>query len=400
MATTSPSTPSTVTIPVHAAFDGLFDKFSAHLKDNFQPDEVSASEWKKHYASVANILKIWEDRIESARTAFVAGALKSCFYEARRAEVYVITASSRKAFSILAQAHYDGFLLDIVVADGPSPDVKWESTFTSPVRVSPPGSSLPTPMPSPSVHCPTSYSGGLGHGLPTSRTPAIFGKLSSSSSEDSSGPDALVPTAIPGPAPGSLSGKFLSYAPVCKSKVKVYKLESFLPKFGYQLEDEQEAVIRDGKLKVKSKHPKVSSSHMWITAMTGLGRHLASLPDPGFQWEDFSLYTDLVLGLFATHTLDSVLAFDFEYRKWRRAYGLPWVTDNPYLRTHLLRPKAVTPSYFPESDKARSKEKGFCRDFNKGGCKRSSCRFPHTCAWCSGPHSLLECKSAPSKGQN
>lgn len=387
--TSTTSTPSSVTVPVHRKFDALLDEFTGLLKDGFEPTEVSPSEWRKHFAFVEDILNTWKDKIDSARISFVTGALKSCFYEARRADTYVVTRSARKAFTALAGAFDEGFLLDVVTATGPTPDVKWESSFASPTRAPPSGPRAPlSPSPMGSV--------------PKGSSPAIFGKFSSgssSSSEESSNSEAdLNPGALL-PVANFLSGKFLSYAPVCKSKVKVYKLESFLPKFGYQHDDEQEAVIRDGKLKVKSKRPRVSSSHMWIAAMTGLGRHLASLPDPGFQWEDFSLYTDLVLGLFATHTLDSVLAFDFEYRKWRRAHTLPWVTDNPYLRTHLLRPKTVASTYVPESDKFRNKDKGFCRDFNKGGCKRSSCRFSHTCAWCSGLHSLLECKSAP-KGQN
>lgn len=397
MSTSTTSTPTSVTVPVHPLFDALLNDFTCHLKDGFEPSEVSPSVWKAHFAFVEDILDTWKGKITSARSSFVTNALKSCFYEARRADAYVTPKSAPAAFAALADAFDKGFLLDIVLADGPAPDVKWQETFTSPTRASPGPRVTPPPSPLGRVTPPKS-----GSPLPIGHSPAIFGKLSSgssSSSEESSSLEEPLSLGPKRPASHSPSGKFLSYAPVCKSKVKVYKLENFLPKFGYQHEDEQEAVIRDGKLKVKSKRPRVSSSHMWIAAMTGLGRHLASLPDPGFQWEDFSLYTDLVLGLFASHTLDSVLAFDFEYRKWRRAYGLPWVTDNPYLRTHLLRPKTFTPTYLPESDKSRNKEKGFCRDFNKGGCKRSSCRFSHTCAWCSGPHSLLECKSAP-KGQN
>jgi len=402
-----------IPIPIHQHFDELFHEFSSYLKDGFVPNEISEDEWTTHFDFVGSVIKAWKD-VPPPSSSRRAQAVRTCFHESRRADVYVITKNAESIWQTIVGAHLDGYLLDVVLESGPCPSKKWEKIIYSPVKEWP---TPPTRTSPPVLHLSTLSSSSLSSTLPPVSPRPLLGS-SSSSEEDlypvpqpappltpiAAAPVAQIPSSAPAPAaPSATLPGALSFSPVFKAKA--FKLRDFLPSFANSSDDgERETVVKNGKLMVKSTKARVVSSHSWMVAMSGLSRHLFKLHtqglEPSFSPSDFSLYVDLVLNFFQVYSAESVISFDIEFRKWRRYYGLPWCTDNPYFRLTLLKPKVTStlPSGSPSPSAPPSKT-GFCRDFNKGSCKRSHCIFPHVCAWCKqSGHALSECKTAPSGG--
>ena len=406
---------SSVPIPSHEEFDALFEEFASHLQDGFMPSEISVKDWDIHYAHVWAVIDAWKGKTPSPSRR--AQAVRSCFHEVRRGELYVIPKNAEAIWQCIVGAYTLGFLLDVVLESGPCPTKKWDSVVYTPVKVapSPPlfvprSSSLtlesarlsPNPVPQLESSSSSSSDGDLIPEIPTVK-PLLPG--SAGVPIGAAPPAAPLPQLAPKPTsvPVVLPGAF-SFSPVYHAKA--FKLRDFLPSFSNSSDDgECDTVIKNGKLMMKSNKARISSPHSWMVATSGLSRHFLNLQalglEPSFSSVDFSLYVDMVLGFFQAYSFESVISFDVEFRKWRRFHGVSWSTDNPYLRVMLLKPKTTSAqsSTSTTTNTSGASKSGVCRDFNRGSCKRSNCIFPHVCAWCKQTgHTLSECKTAPSRG--
>ena len=104
-----------------------------------------------------------------------------------------------------------------------------------------------------------------------------------------------------------------------------------------------------------------------------------------------------------SYTWSSILLYDREYRQLQARLNFDWGSDISHLRATTLIPKQ-------QQSHVQTNKRGFgrqgqasvgrstagqlilCRDFNKGSCFRSPCRFLHRCSVsnCFGTHSAAQ----------
>lgn len=115
-----------------------------------------------------------------------------------------------------------------------------------------------------------------------------------------------------------------------------------------------------------------------------------------------------------TYRWDSVLQYDFQYRKSQAELGFPWGADNAYLMQMYLKPHADKTSGSGQtqgSQASRAKPpvktsfdpasgKPICQRFNgRLGCSFMRCNFSHVCMACYKPgHSEYSHRQGASHG--
>jgi hypothetical protein len=188
----------------------------------------------------------------------------------------------------------------------------------------------------------------------------------------------------PAPPAGSFVPASLNPVPF----QKIFKLSRFLAFVG-DVDDDKKLKIEGSEIKVTSGLPKISSVISFFSALNALAMHLHSIGDIGFSWETWSTYISRLQSFVSVYSLESVLAFDREFRKWRRYHNQTWAADNSLLRDTILRVKQPPRTDFGagtgKSD-SRTKSVPVCRNWNHpGGCSLSRCRFEHKCVDCGSP---------------
>jgi hypothetical protein len=116
---------------------------------------------------------------------------------------------------------------------------------------------------------------------------------------------------LAGPSQGTHS-TFVDLNPIHPSIVKVLKLEKLLPsaaKLGKRI-----VINDDGTLSSKHSVTKIDSVSRLSIALLALGR-VMPLKDPAFSLVEFTSYMARIIGLCNTYSLESVVYFEFEFRK-------------------------------------------------------------------------------------
>lgn len=74
---------------------------------------------------------------------------------------------------------------------------------------------------------------------------------------------------------------------------------------------------------------KISSPDEWVSAAGNFGVALSLAPtEPEWNLPDFTAYVQLISAYFRTHTFSSVLSFEQDWRRWRRAGKFRWSETN------------------------------------------------------------------------
>jgi hypothetical protein len=405
----------------HTEFDDYFEQFSSFLKPNFTSlIATNPEEWSKRFGHLTENVKSFSKVIDKFSNNAAQQALAGLLVQPKRGDHYIIKTKAKLALKIFLEALEKGFILDYVLDDGPTPSTKWEPSGTPFIPISIPES--PVKIPDPLLMPKGSE---FHEGSDSSSIEESDDALPSKDALDRKINELLAspPTSLPlSTNPGkslSYSSKpavskpvvsnprplTLSFAPVPNQKI--YKLGKFLPTFALDY-DETKVVVKDGKLVLdKSNLPKVDTPHAWSVAMLALGRHLEYLKntrqsEEEFLWEDFSLYMERITSYFGTYSFSSVIAFDINFRKWRRFWKERWVTENAFLKDTLLQVKTkiapTAPTATPTTpQRPLNPQTNFCKDFNKGSCQRNNCKYRHICVFCGGNHSVVTCPQIVSK---
>ena len=108
---------------------------------------------------------------------------------------------------------------------------------------------------------------------------------------------------------------------------------------------------------------------------------------------------------------DSLLRYDYEYRKSQADVGFVWGSDSPYLmQLHLMSVNVHRDRDFIANKKQKSQKtsknkydpssgKPVCKKFNSpAGCDFKHCKFAHVCQSCYGSH--VDCSPKPASENN
>ena len=103
---------------------------------------------------------------------------------------------------------------------------------------------------------------------------------------------------------------------------------------------------------------------------------------------DYIAYTIKVAELANKFTWLSVLQYDQTYRRMQQMHQFRWASDSPHLTSVYLVPR-VTVAKGPSVKAPRPhKTAPICRNFNRGECAFSDCKYQHICSLpnCGKPH--------------
>ena len=149
----------------------------------------------------------------------------------------------------------------------------------------------------------------------------------------------------------------------------------------------------DGTLSTKRTTTRIDSVARLSIALLSLSRVLPA-KDPSFNLSEFISYMSRIIGLCNTYTLESVVEFKFEFRRWITFWSLPWSANNRVIADTFLIPSGRHCPKGPNNNEEQP-SKNVCRDFNKGVCSRAKCRFRHVCSNCGQAHAATACPSPP-----
>jgi len=423
----------------HCEFDVALEVLRGILgREKFVPTVLSDSCWEKFYETNADTLSgaakkgfanlVWSNQKDILLACFAIPDEVFDMFPTRNADKFPYA----KMFDLFVDTVNGGFLPTVVLASGPSPNSDWIPLHSFAIE-------LATPPVLPTLVATSTYPIG-----PITATPALTStptttSTTSSTNSTSTNPNgsatpivapvagtlplvnSLVPPlagAMPNPVGGltlpnappvvsagdieALFGQlgagpsqtpvqgthstYIDLSPIPQSLLKVLKLDKLLP---LSIKVDKRIVIRtDGTISSKKVAVKIDSAHKLSIALLTLQRVTLN-KDPTFPFTEFSSYIARIMNLCNNYSLDSVVDYEYELRKWLTYWSLPWSADNRVIADMFL---VSLPRHQPKNPKAGDRpSKNICRDFNKGVCSRAKCRFRHACSVCGLDHAALAC---------
>ena len=405
----------TTELTLHKAYDAMFDELCELMEDGFSADLLEPADWDARFAGMPFILKGFNPGL--VQGAAIMKYLHVKLFFAEHAQDWIIPANAAKYVELFGRALDDGYLLDCVVATGPTPKIPWEAKITSPKKAAPKKS--PAPRVDPQIPPGSSPQVAIVQGpplqnlvqssnvqalpsvlIPEFHLPAVHQVAASppplfppGSSVDNAllsflanggGPSLPLSTVNSGTSLLSLP-PLSSGASSCHSFIPtsqpIYDLGKYLR--SYVPEDSASTLMLDasGNLVARKSVRKISSAAEWNEAMLNFAVALSESPSEAqtFTWAAFTVYLSRVALYFRLYTFPSVIAFDVAFRKWRRAHCLPWDASNGLINDLILTQTSAAP-IIPAAKPARDNS---CGDFQNGKCKRPACVYPHRCRRCN-----------------
>lgn len=112
-------------------------------------------------------------------------------------------------------------------------------------------------------------------------------------------------------------------------------------------------------------------------------------------------YMSQVRQLHAIAGLRAMNDYDRAYRSFRQTRAWPWgklmsdewVTALGKRVATVVQTKQQAPYRGRSSSASTPQKEKCCRDFNKGNCTWTACKYVHSCHFCSGNHAAVKCPS-------
>jgi hypothetical protein len=410
------------TFNYHTAYDTYFDALTSLITepDSFSADLYEDTDWSARYAALPTSLA--EAPIATTKTKKTA-YLKNLF-AAKGSSKWFKVELFDDYVTLWTKSIAGGFIPDCVCRFGPTPSEKWQVSVASPnkpvsrtlfivpnthvppdpslvptiVTTGVPATGLPPPLgpagiptaglstlPAPAVHVHPSASlqafllgGGSVSPLPTSADPGI--------------------TSLPFTSAQVLPPLVLSASPlVAPPGQPIYDLEKFVT--GYVAPSTSLVLQANGTFTAPKSARAINSLTTWMAAVHAFGNAMSVSPAPHqFNWPDFIVFIDTISILAKHYAFEAVMTYETEFRRWRRAYGHPWIATNPLLRDAFLLGKNVPAPFANPKAKTSTSTPAtvlICHDFSRpSGCSRSrSCRYPHKCKLCNTtfPNTSVSC---------
>lgn len=391
----------------HTKYDAYFNKLVALLEDgdSFDADLLEDADFEARLGEVQIALKRANRDLQQSKRRFEY--LNTHLFVAVEATRWIIPQNFLLYLELWDQAVADGFLPDCVCREGPTPNLKWDSVVSTPIKsvgkravaMTPAGVSVSfantaTPGESPSL---TYIPPPVGvHPVPptpvavpvnpsqTQVTDAVYSFLQGGSA-GSALPVSNNPGTLPSPTPFPPL-PVLSTSPnpwVALATQPIYDLNKFHQSY---VETEDKFVLNaDGTISARKTGRKISTAQEWFIAAHNLGQAMAGSPeDHQFVWSEFVMWIDSIVSLFNAFLFQAVIEYEKTWRRWRRSNRQPWSAVNHSLRD-LLNGKGISFTRTPVSlTQGKTNHGTVCNDFSRSACSRlANCRYVHRCKRCN-----------------